>query len=46
MKVIVTGGGAVGRHLSVDLAERGHEVTLIEQDRGLVEKLQRPGRRA
>lgn len=39
MKVIVTGGGAVGRHLSVDLAERGHEVTLIEQDRSLVEKL-------
>lgn len=40
MRVIVTGGGAVGRHLSVDLVERGHEVTLIEQDRGLVEKLQ------
>ena len=40
MKVIVTGGGAVGRHLSVDLVERGHEVTLIEQKRSLVEKLQ------
>ena len=40
MRVVVTGGGAVGRHLSVDLVERGHEVTLIEQDRGLVEKLQ------
>ena len=40
MRVIVTGGGAVGRHLSVDLVERGHEVTLIEQDRLLVEKLQ------
>jgi trk system potassium uptake protein TrkA len=39
MRVIVTGGGAVGRHLSVDLVERGHDVTLIEQDRGLVEKL-------
>jgi len=39
MKVIVTGGGAVGRHLAVDLVERGHEVTLIEQDRALVEKL-------
>jgi trk system potassium uptake protein TrkA len=39
MKVIVTGGGAVGRHLSVDLVERGHEVSLIEQDRALVEKL-------
>ena len=40
MKVIVTGGGAVGRHLAVDLVERGHEVTLIEQKRALVEKLQ------
>ena len=40
MKVIVTGGGAVGRHLAVDLVERGHEVTLIEQKRSLVEKLQ------
>jgi trk system potassium uptake protein TrkA len=39
MRVIVTGGGAVGRHLAVDLAERGHDVTLIEQDRALVEKL-------
>ncbi len=39
MKVIVTGGGAVGRHLAVDLAERGHEVALIEQDRELSEKL-------
>src|SRR2546422_1983682 len=39
MRVVVTGGGAVGRHLSVDLAERGHDVTLIEQDRDLVEKL-------
>ncbi len=35
MKVVITGGGAVGRHLSVDLAERGHEVTLIEQNREL-----------
>ena len=39
MKVIVTGGGAVGRHLAVDLVGRGHEVTLIEQNRPLVEKL-------
>ena len=39
MRVVVTGGGAVGRHLSVDLAERGHDVTLIEQDRELVAKL-------
>jgi trk system potassium uptake protein TrkA len=39
MKVIVTGGGAVGRHLAVDLTDRGHEVTLIEQRRDLAEKL-------
>jgi trk system potassium uptake protein len=41
MKVIVTGGGAVGRHLAVDLTDRGHEVTLIEQRRDLAEKLTR-----
>ena len=39
MRVIVTGGGAVGRHLAVDLVERGHEVTLIEQNRALADKL-------
>jgi trk system potassium uptake protein TrkA len=32
MRVTVTGAGAVGRHLSADLAERGHQVTLIDQD--------------
>ena len=39
MKVIVTGGGAVGRHLAVDLAERGHDVSLVEQERDLSDKL-------
>ena len=39
MKVVVTGGGAVGRHLSQDLTERGHDVTLVEQRRELAEKL-------
>lgn len=39
MKVIVTGGGAIGRHLSADLQSRGHDVTLIEQDRATVEDL-------
>jgi trk system potassium uptake protein TrkA len=29
---VVTGAGNVGRHLAEDLAERGHDVTLIEQD--------------
>ena len=40
MKVVITGGGAVGRHLAVDLADRGHEVTLIEQNRELCAKLE------
>jgi trk system potassium uptake protein len=39
VKVVVTGGGAVGRHLSADLHDRGHQVTLIEQDRDTAEKL-------
>ena len=33
MKVIITGAGKIGRHLAGDLSERGHEVTLIEQDK-------------
>jgi trk system potassium uptake protein len=37
MRVVVTGAGAIGRHLSADLAERGHQVTLIDQDRYVVE---------
>jgi trk system potassium uptake protein TrkA len=32
MRVVVAGAGNVGRHLCHDLAERGHEVTLIEQE--------------
>jgi trk system potassium uptake protein TrkA len=39
MRVVVTGGGAIGRHLSADLRARGHDVTLIEQDRATVEDL-------
>ena len=31
MRVMISGAGAVGRHLAADLAKRGHEVTLIEQ---------------
>src|ERR1044072_9201754 len=33
MRVVVTGGGAIGRHVAGDLTTRGHEVTLIEQNR-------------
>jgi trk system potassium uptake protein len=39
MRVVVTGAGAVGRHLSADLAERGHIVTLIDQNATVVEKV-------
>ena len=39
MRVIVTGAGAVGRHLAADLSDRGHDVTLIDQDRDIVEKV-------
>jgi len=33
MKVVITGAGKVGRHLSEDLSARGHDVTVIEQDK-------------
>jgi trk system potassium uptake protein TrkA len=39
MRVVVTGGGAVGRHLAIDLADRGHQVSLIEQNDEEVERL-------
>jgi trk system potassium uptake protein len=32
MRIVVSGGGAVGRHLAGDLRERGHDVLLIEQE--------------
>jgi|FLYN01.1.fsa_nt_gi trk system potassium uptake protein TrkA len=39
MRVVISGAGAVGRHLAADLAERGHAVTVIEQDPATVERL-------
>jgi trk system potassium uptake protein len=41
MKVIVTGAGKVGRHLARDLADRGHQVTLVEQDKVAVARAKR-----
>jgi trk system potassium uptake protein len=38
MRVVVTGAGNVGRHLANDLRKRGHEVTVIDQDPGTVER--------
>jgi trk system potassium uptake protein TrkA len=37
MRVVITGAGAVGRHLASDLASRGHVVTLIEQNPDVLE---------
>jgi len=39
MYLIVAGGGKVGSNLTRSLIEMGHEVTLIEQDRGRFERL-------
>jgi trk/ktr system potassium uptake protein len=39
MRVVVTGGGAIGRHVAADLTVRGHDVTLIEQDKETVDHL-------
>jgi len=38
MEVVVAGAGNVGRHLAADLTERGHQVTLIEQDTGVMSR--------
>ena len=43
MRVVITGAGAVGRHLANDLAERGHAVTVIEQEPAVAGKAERPG---
>ena len=40
MKIVVAGAGNIGRHLASDLRERGHEVTIIEQDPETLERAQ------
>jgi trk/ktr system potassium uptake protein len=37
VRVVISGAGAVGRHLAGDLAQRGHSVTLIEQNPDVLE---------
>jgi len=32
MRIVLSGAGAVGKHLAADLTGRGHEVTVIEQN--------------
>jgi trk system potassium uptake protein TrkA len=38
MRVVISGAGNVGRHLATDLHERGHEVTVIEQEPDTLER--------
>jgi trk system potassium uptake protein TrkA len=40
MRIVVAGAGNIGRHLANDLHLRGHDVTVIEQDPGTVERAQ------
>lgn len=39
MRVVVVGGGNIGRYLAVDLVDRGHEVVLCERRPSVVEEL-------
>jgi trk system potassium uptake protein TrkA len=39
MRIVVTGAGNIGRHLANDLQRRGHEVTLIEQEPAVLERV-------
>jgi trk system potassium uptake protein len=39
VRVVITGAGAVGRHLAADLIARGHEVCVIEQDTAVVQRI-------
>jgi trk system potassium uptake protein TrkA len=38
MKVVIAGGGSVGRYMADQLAASGHEVTLIDQDHDVVHR--------
>ena len=46
MRVVIAGGGAVGRHLAADLLERNHQVILIEQEPATLDKARIWGDRA
>lgn len=45
MRVVIAGGGSVGTSIALDLADRNHDVTLLEQSTDTAEKLrsQMPG---
>lgn len=38
MKIAVAGAGKVGRYVASDLVSKGHEVVLIEQDQGVIDR--------
>ncbi|HZD17319.1 MAG TPA: TrkA family potassium uptake protein [Actinomycetota bacterium] len=40
MRVTIAGAGNVGRHLANDLLERGHDVTIIEQEPKVISKVE------
>ena len=45
MRVVIAGGGSVGTSIALDLADRGHDITLLEQVTATAERLrtQLPG---
>jgi trk system potassium uptake protein TrkA len=43
MRVIVAGGGSVGRFIAAELHDLGHDVTIIDNDRDVVARAQRGG---
>jgi trk system potassium uptake protein TrkA len=40
VRIVVAGAGNIGRHLAHDLHERRHDVTILEQDPGTLERAQ------
>ncbi|MGH2683914.1 MAG: potassium channel family protein, partial [Actinomycetota bacterium] len=40
MNIVVAGAGNIGRHLASDLKERGHQVTVIEQNPETLDRAQ------
>ena len=43
MRVIIAGGGSVGRFIAEELHELGHDVTIIDNDRDVVARARRAG---
>ena len=38
MRIVLAGGGSVGRHMAAQLASSGHFVTIVDKERSVVEK--------